>query len=181
MNGKKVVQFAAQMIQDQVLTKLATRSVIDDSQCCAKITAALRDAVAEVCRRFPIYRCESLTSVGGLIASAGIADGEKYSVVSVEKSGKDVPFKVDHAGVHVNDDGTYTVTYSPENFNVTLYADFDVAPEVGFSMMVHLVARNYCMLAGRTEEAAMFDSRYNEDVEQISLKRRSRIPARKFV
>lgn len=61
------------------------------------------------------------------------------------------------------------------------YDDLQVPSCVGMDMLVNLVARNYCILCGRLDEADIFDSRYEQYAVAIRLRRRAKLPPRAFV
>lgn len=52
---------------------------------------------------------------------------------------------------------------------------------VSMDMLANLVARNYCILCGRLDEADIFDNRYEQYAVAIRLKRRAKLPPRAFV
>ena len=182
ISGEKLALYTAVMLQDQVLLQMLQDERYDDAHSTLKLTMAMRDAMSEVSTKHPVYVAQTVTAIDCVIPYSDLNGGTAATVVTrVTAGGRDVPYTVDSFGVHVGCGGTYTVVYTPETFEIELTDDLEVAPEVGFVMMIHLVARNYCMLSGRTEEAAMYDSRYNDYAETINLKRRAHIPARAFV
>lgn len=61
------------------------------------------------------------------------------------------------------------------------YDDIDVANCVSMDMLANLVARNYCILCGRLDEADIFDNRYEQYAVAIRLRRRAKLPPRAFV
>lgn len=182
ISGEKLALYTAIMLQDQVLLQMLADECYDDAHTTLKLTTAMRDALSELSAKHPVSVAKTVTVTGGDIPYSELNDGTAATVVTrVSKCGRDVPYTVDTFGVHVGGGGTYTVVYTPEKFDIELTDEIEVSPEVGFIMTVHLVARNYCMLSGRTEEAAMYDSRYNDYAETISLKRRAHIPVRRFI
>lgn len=52
---------------------------------------------------------------------------------------------------------------------------------VSMDMLADLVARNYCILCGRLDEADIFDNRYEQYASAIRLRRRAKLPPRKFI
>ncbi|MDE5561998.1 MAG: hypothetical protein K2J01_00345 [Clostridiales bacterium] len=52
---------------------------------------------------------------------------------------------------------------------------------VGMDMLANLVARNYCILCGRLDEADIFGERYESAAEALRLKRRAKLPRRAFI
>ena len=180
MNGYNLAIKTAMMLQDHVLIQMLLDEDINETHSAFKFRSALSDALSEVSRDFPVYLKTTVTAETDLIERSDIVEDGSLTVASVTADGKAVPYTVDQTGIRVGAPGTYEVTYSPEIFNVEIYENFDVAPEVGFVMMMHLIARNYCMMSGRMEEAAMYDSRYNDFAEKIRLKCRAQIPVRRF-
>ncbi len=61
------------------------------------------------------------------------------------------------------------------------YDDIAVPNCVSMDMLANLVARNYCILCGRLDEADVFDSRYEQYAVAIRLRRRAKLPPRAFV
>lgn len=182
MNVENLALYTAIMLQDHYLIQLLTVGDYNDMYCVAKLQMAICDAVAEISIDFPVCMKKTLNTLAdGSIPRSAVSKGGAFKVISVTDGGKQIPFTVDHIGIHIDNLGKYEVTYVPEVFEVSITDKIDVAPEVGFVMTMYLVARNYCMLSGRMEEAAMYDSRYNDRAEKIRLKRRARMPQRKFV
>ncbi|MDE7164527.1 MAG: hypothetical protein K2O04_03795 [Clostridiales bacterium] len=180
INGESVAQNTALMVQDHFLFQMVCDGYYTESHSVRKLRLAMSDALSELSRSFPVYLKKTFETEDGLIPRLAIAGEGSLTVTAVTADGKPVPYSVDHEGIHLDGGGAYDVVYSPEMFDIEVYSDFDVAPEVGYQMIIHLVARNYCMLSGRMEEAAMYDSRYNDDVEAIRLKRSAHLPPRKF-
>lgn len=181
MDASELVFLTAIMLQDKVLIDMVGNCKYSDSRSAQKITVALCDALSEMSHKFPVALKKTFDTADGNIPNEDICNTGAFTVLRVTSSDKDVPFTTDSFGVHVRGGGKYTVTYTPEVYIVDIYSDFEVASDTGYVMMMHLLARNYCLLSGRTEEAAMYDSRYNDYVEARSLKRRAHIPARRFL
>lgn len=181
MNGNFLIVYVAGMLQDNVLFDMAMNEVLSDDFYSYKILTALNDALSEISQKFPVYLKKTVQTESGDIPLKDICSNGAFTVARVTAEGKDVPFTVDSLGVHVKSGGAFDVMYAPEVFGVYIGENFEVSTDVGYIMLIHLIARNYCMLSGRTEEAAMYDSRYKDYAETISLKRRAHIPARKFV
>lgn len=181
MNGQQLMLYTAVMLQDNVLIDMVESNQITDNRSSLKLMIAFCDALSEVSHRFPVSLKKTLETPDGDIPLADICQSGAFTVSGVTASDKNVPFTVDSFGLHVGGGGKYTVTYVPETYSVEIGTDFEVSTDVGFVMMMHLIARNYCIFSGRVEEAAMYDSRYNDYAEARSLKRRAHIPARKFL
>lgn len=181
MNGEELARYTAVMLQDQTLLDMIDNENYTDSRSTLKLNLALNDALSELSAKYPISVKKKVTVTDGLIPYSELTDEQAFYINRVMWEGRDVPFTVDSFGVHVSGSGTYVVIYTPERFSVGITDDIAFAPEVGFSMVLHLIARNYCLMSGRSEEAVMFDSRYSDYAEMRALKRRAHIPARKFV
>ena len=182
MNGANLALYTAILLQDQYLIEMLEAGNYNDMHSVAKLQLAICDALSEISTHFPVYLKKTLnTTADGSIPRSAVSKGGAFAVTSVMENGKPIPYTVDPIGLHIDGQGTYDIIYMPEVFEVSITDNFDVAPEVGIAMMMYLVARNYCMMSGRMEEAAMHDSRYNDCVEKAKLKRKAHIPARKFV
>ena len=62
-----------------------------------------------------------------------------------------------------------------------VYEDLPVPNCVSMDMLANLVARNYCILCGRLDEADIFGERYESAAEALRLKRRAKLPRRAFI
>ena len=181
MDGQQLMLYTAVMLQDKVLIDIIENNKYDDSRSSLKLMIAFCDALSEISHKFPVALRKTLKTQDGVIPKDDVCASGAFTVVRVTSGGKDVPFTVDSFGVHVGGGGIYVVTYTPEKYSVDIGKNFEVSTDVGLVMLMHLIARNYCMISGRMEEAAMYDSRYNDYAEARSLKRRAHIPARRFV
>ncbi|MDE6201652.1 MAG: hypothetical protein K2M47_07265 [Clostridiales bacterium] len=61
------------------------------------------------------------------------------------------------------------------------YEELSMPNCISAEMLAQLVARNYCILCGRLDEAEIFDSRYDEYAVALRLKRRVKLRPRKFL
>ncbi|MDE5592763.1 MAG: hypothetical protein K2I75_02400 [Clostridiales bacterium] len=61
------------------------------------------------------------------------------------------------------------------------YDELPMPDCVSMDMLVNLVARNYSITCGWLDEADIFDNRYEQYAVAIRLKRRAKLPARKFI
>ena len=179
MTGYELAQESALLLQDRMLID-ALKNKTDDEYA-QRIYRALRDAYAEVARDFPMTKQKAVTATDRVIPYSAILPHGMIRVLRVAKDGRDVPFSTDYCSIRVRCDGVYTVTYAEDNFDADLEDEVPAVREVGVPMLIHLTARNYCIMCGRMDEAAVYDSRYGEYAESLRLKRRAHVPARKFV
>lgn len=179
---EKMALHTAIMLQDHFLIQKIEEECYYEPHSVSKIVMAVNQAFSEISLRFPIFIKKKLKPIGSVIPRCEMSGDGAFTVASVTLNGEPVPYTVDFAGIHIdNPSATYEVTFSPEIFDIQLYDDMDVPSDVGFVMILYLIARNYCTITGRMEEAAVYDGRYNDCAEHVRLKRRARIPARKFV
>lgn len=61
------------------------------------------------------------------------------------------------------------------------YDDIVLPSGISAEMLAQLIARNYCILCGRPDEADVFDGRYDEYAVALRLKRRVKLRPRKFL
>ena len=178
MTGYQLAEQSALLLQDRLLID-ALKSEEKDDEYSQRIFRALRDALSEVARDFPVLLSVDVTAKDCAIPYSDFGRGTVH-VKRVTKDGRDVPFTTYSDGVHVRHGGRYTVVYSTDCYDADLSDELSVSREVGAPMMAHLVARNYCIMCGRLDEVAVYDSRYDEYAESLRLKRRAHIPGRKF-
>ena len=62
-------------------------------------------------------------------------------------------------------------------------ADDELAVGAGADaeMLTYLAARNFCLITGRTDEASVWDQRYNAEAENKRLRRRATLPRRAWL
>lgn len=190
INGTNLVKQVAKLLQDQMLISALDGADPLDDLSVQKLDISLRDALSELAVKFPVYTVKTVAAVAGKIPMSLLKAGEStgdiqneisFRVMHVTKNGRHVPFSVTGTAVIVDGDGTYEVAIAPDKFDKGIGDQFELSDEIALMTVIHLIARNYCIFSGRTEEAAMYDSRYSDYAEAISLKRRAHIPARRFV
>ena len=179
MTGNQLAQKSAELLDDKLLLN-ALKVNDNNDENIRRIFCALRDALCEVSRDFPEVYKATVTAVGGVIPYSAIKAKGTINVKRVTKNDLSVPFTADYNNIYVRGDGQYTVEYSVDVFDADLSGELPTVREVGASMLIHLTARNYCIMCGRLDEAAVYDSRYDEYAEGLRLKRRAHIPARLF-
>lgn len=138
-------------------------------------------ATAELCADgFPLCVTDALAATDGFIPISAFTR-EPSAVREVVKDGARVPFSVDSRGVRVSGVGTYKVTYAA----VPKDAGLDETAETGAlcdrNIAAYLTARNYCLITGRTDEASVWDQRYNAEAEKRRLTRRAALKGRKWL
>lgn len=181
MEIEKLMYYTAMMLQDQAIIQAIRSGDCENTHSMMKMQMAIFETFSEVSKLYPVYRKKKVVTDDGLIARSKVASEGFFTVSSVTADGKAVPYTVNNNGIQTEGPGTYEIVYSPEIFDLDINDAVDVAPEVGFVMLMNLVARNYCMLSGRTEEAALYDSLYNEYMENVRLRRKAQLKARKFL
>lgn len=133
---------------------------------------------------FPVCRKSTLAAdASGTIVPDGF-NGELMAVRSVKRDGVKVDYTFDSLGVHVPSAGQYEVEYivSPEiaAVDVLLSDAVETGASVDKELIAYLALRNFCLILGRTDEAAIWDQRYIRESENKRLKRKSRLPAAKW-
>ena len=178
MTGNQLALKSAELLNDSILLTALNEQVENEQT--KRLYRAVRDALAEASRDFPVEQKATVTAKDGVIPYSAVKPSGMINVRRVTKNDRDVPFSTDYLNIYVKHDGRYTVVYSADCFDVDLSKELPTVREVGTPMRAHLVSRNYCIMCGRLDEAAVYDSRYDEYAEALRLKRRAHIPARNF-
>lgn len=178
MTGNEIAEQSAELLQDRILLNALKNAENDDNK--ERIFHALRDALAEISRDFPEVYIATVTAKNGVIPYSAIKANGTINVRRVEQNNRAVPFTTDYVNIYVRGVGQYTVAYSVDLFDADLSGELSVVREVSAPMLIQLTARNYCIMCGRMDEAAVYDSRYDEYAQSIRLKRRAHIPGRIF-
>lgn len=109
---------------------------------------------------FPLKTTAVLCAKQGKIAYADF-DRKVTDISAVEQNGKRLPVQMYYDGITVPAEGMCTVTYT---FAPPTVALDDVSPYAGDRPSVRLaaygIAREYCLISGMTENAAVWDNRY---------------------
>lgn len=137
-------------------------------------------AAAELAADMPVLHTVTALAQGGVIAPKSF-DGTVTAVKSVTRNGCSVPFTFTSRGVGVNCDGEYKVTYVKEYEDAALDSELALGAGADSQTLSYLTARNYCLVTGRTDEAAIWDQRYNAEAEKKRLARRARLPKRAWL
>lgn len=137
-------------------------------------------AAAEISDDFPTLVSVTAVAENGIIPLSALDDVSCVKSVT-DKRGGVTAFRVDSLGVKVARDGAYTVTYTqtPREHNL----DDEVVLGVGIdaNTAAYLAARDYCLITGRADDAAVWDQMYNNAAENRRLRRRATLPRRKFL
>nr|MDE7395740.1 hypothetical protein [Clostridiales bacterium] len=98
--------------------------------------------------------------------------GNVLDVMAVEQNGTRVPFDVFFDGLIVPVRGVCRVTYSVAPDFTPLGGDSPFAGnKPSARLLAYGVAREYCLISGRTDDAAMWDGRFLAGVEEESRKK----------
>lgn len=180
MGVKDIAKAAAVILQaDDIVSALEIGDYGDSDVC--TLVKCINLATAELCTDgFPVCVSEVLPATKGFIALT-LLSREPSGVREVTKDGVRVPFSVDPRGVRVSGDGMYTVVYDAVPKEVGLSDDAEVNALCDCNIAAYLTARNYCLITGRTDEASVWDQRYNAEAEKRRLTRRAKLKGRKWL
>ncbi len=183
MKLKDIAATAAGILQaDDILLVLNTATEpqdygSDSDTECMLLCADL--AVKEACADgFPVLREVQAVAENKRIPLSFIPDAS--SVKSVIRYGRRVPFSVDTRGIAVSENGPYTVVYAVEPPEYGQDDEVSVGVFADKTLLGYLAARDYCLITGRTDEAAIWDQRYVTESERKRLMRRARLPMREW-
>lgn len=148
-----------------------------------KLLLGLKIVVDELARSyFPLTRRETLEPVSGKIAYSKF-EKTPTAIVKVELGGKTLPFARLYDGIEVKADKPVAVTYgflpsTPTASGETEWQDASVPMRI----ICFGTATEYCLMYGLEADAAMWDKRYRDALEDITLLAASgrRIPARRW-
>lgn len=136
-------------------------------------------AAAEASGDFPVLSVVKAESRNGIIPLATI--GEASTVREVSAGGRAVRFTFDGRGVKTPFDGTFEVTFAPQYKDAGADDDIPVGAGADKEMLAYLTARNFCLVTGRTDEASVWDQRYNAEAENKRIRRRAAMPRRAWL
>lgn len=120
---------------------------------------------------FPLKKTQDVRSEDGKIPFTALG-GDVLDVYTVEKDGVRVPFDVFFDGLIVPVRGVCRVTYSVAPVFTALSDDSPFAGnKPSARLLAYGVAREYCLISGRTDDAAMWDGRFLAGVEEESRKK----------
>ena len=134
-------------------------------RCCNLVIGELAGAA------FPLKKTKEVQSVDGKIAYASL-DGEVLDIYAVEQGGARLPFDEFFDCVMVPVRGNCRVTYSVSPRAVTLDAQSPFAGNRPSARLIaYGIAREYCLISGRVEDAATWDGRFLAGVEEEARKK----------
>lgn len=180
MTLKDIAVAAAVILQaddiEYALTEGSEAETDSDVKC--MLTAA-NLAVKEACADgFPVLREVEAVAENKRIPLSAVEGAD--SIKSVMRSNKRCSFYADNRGISVPRDGRYTVVYSVAPKDLSPDDEVTVGVFGDKSMLAYLTARDYCLMTGRTDEAAIWDQRYVSESEKRRLKVRAYLPAREW-
>lgn len=120
---------------------------------------------------FPLKKVQEANSENGKIPFTALG-GDVLDVYTVERDGARIPFDVFFDGLIVPVAGACRVTYSVAPDFCPLGGDSPFAgSKPSARLLAYGVAREYCLISGRTDDAAMWDGRFLAGVEEESRKK----------
>lgn len=181
MTVKSIALAAAAILQaDDIESAIQEYSTSDGDELDADAKTMVKCvnlAVAECNADFPVLHTARVTASGGVIPIGATGD-EISTVRAVIKNGRHVRFSFDTRGILVEQDGEYTVTYTTVPHDQNLDDEVVCGTGADEPTLCYLAARNYCLVTGRNDEAAVWDQRYNAEAEKLRLLRRAYLPKR---
>ncbi|MBD5131953.1 MAG: hypothetical protein HDT28_05110 [Clostridiales bacterium] len=181
MTIKDIAKCAAAILQaDDIADELDSDEIADLEADAKTLVKCVNLAIAETRVDFPVVHTAVVCAVGGFIPLDAF-EGVISAVKKVERGGKPVSFTIDTRGIAVPSDGAYSIAYiiAPSDRNVDDEAE--VGATLDCNILGYLAARNYCLITGRTDEAAIWDQRYNAEAECRRITRRAVLPKRRFL
>ncbi len=138
-------------------------------RCCNLVLGELSSS------EFPLKKCANTVSKDGRIEYSSLPE-KITDIYCVLANGKSLPFAEYYDCVTVPYSGECVVTYSFAPRAVTLSS---VSPYVGNKPSARLtaygIAREYCLISGMTDDAALWDSRFVACVEEEARGRGSKV------
>lgn len=183
INVKDCAALTAKLLQDDELAALiesysdTDTAAASDSDVKTVLTAVSLAASEISGDGFPALVTEKITATNGIL---GFGTRKVEFVLSVEKDGRRVRYSVADGGLKVAEDGEYTVSYAVETNEAALGETIRLGEFCNTSMAAYLAARNVCLITGRTDEAAIWDQRYNAEAEKKRLRRLAHIAERRW-
>ena len=181
MTLKDIAVAAAVILQaddvEYALTEADTPDYADGDIKCMLLAANL--AVKEACADgFPILREVLAEAENKRIPLSAVPNAD--FVRSVTRNGRRCSFSVDTRGISVPADGLYAVVYAEAPRDLGPDDDVTIGVFADKTMLAYLAARDYCLMTGRTDEAAIWDQRYEAESEKKRIKTRARLPVREW-
>lgn len=184
MTVKEIALSAAAILQaDDIEALLADESEdatpTDDADV-RTLIKCVNLAAAETSSDFPVLKSVTVECDDGIIPLS-VFDGVVTTVREVRRGKHRVAFSFDSRGVAVPMKGTYTVVYTVAPTCGDPDDELIVGAGVDSETLTYLAARNYCLVTGRSDEASIWDQRYNAEAENKRLRRRANIPVRDWL
>lgn len=180
MKIKQIALAAAKLLRlDDVASAMDSQTA--DGEDIARLCFAAVSAVREYACDFPLVHSAGVSSIGGKISFTSIVtDGKIKSIVGVKQGGKSAAYSLTESGIELAD-GSYDVYYTLIQPQCALDGEAEVSDNADEIVLGYLTARNFCLSAGRTDEAEVWDEMYRSAVEKVRLGRRARISVRRFI
>ena len=134
----------------------------------------------EIADDFPIVVTTVVEAEGGVIPLSALDDVSCVKRVT-DIRGETVAFSLGSKGVTVAHGGRYSVEYTRINSDAEIDDDVVFGIGIDADTAAYLAARDYCLISGRTDEAAVWDQLYNTAAENKRIRRRAFLPRRKFL
>lgn len=181
MTVRQIAASAAVLLQaDDMESALASDEEIDDADV-KTLIKCVNLAAAELCLDgFPLCRTQEFSVTDRLIP-LGAFESSPSAVRSVKRYGISVRYTLDSLGIKVPANGTYTVKYTVVPSDKNIDDDIEVGASVDEYTLVFLVCRDYCLITGRTDDAQIWDQRYNAEAEKKRLARRAALNGRSWL
>lgn len=136
----------------------------------------------ELSETTPLRSSVVLTAKDGTISKAQLPERLR-DVIKAERNGVAVPVHWYCDGLRVPQDGAYTVTCDCAPAPVELWEDSPFARDVPSARTVaYGIAREYCLISGMTDDAALWDGRFTASAtSEATPKRERRVRARHWL
>lgn len=134
----------------------------------------------EISNEFPVIVTTEADAINGLIPMSALDNASCVKGVT-DMHGGTIAFTADSRGIKVSHDGRYTVAYARLPYDAEIDEQVIFGSGIDADTAAYLTARYYCIITGRTDEAAVWDQLYNNAAESKRICRRAAIPRRKFL
>ena len=110
----------------------------------------------------------------------GDLDRMPSEIISVRKEGKSIPFRAYYDCITVRVSGKCEIEYTFEPKKADLGGEAEyLSSKPSARLVAYGIAREYCLISGMTDEAAMWDSRFSACLEdEATEKREKKVRAR---
>ena len=129
---------------------------------------AARDVLMRLSGEYcTLKHTETLSATGGAIPYSSFTKTVKR-VLSVQKNGEKAEYEEESAGVRVDADGAYEVTYAYLVDAPDFLHDVDVPPRYNLYLLALGVAGEYCYFKGMYEEGRRYEERFLTALNNVS-------------